>query len=297
MKPLAICLSSLSVLAISMGVAGAASAQSVRIEGAVARVVVIPEARSDVGVEIIPGRAELPALKVERRGDRVLIDGGLVQGRGNFRALRVNRCERGSATQRRPGEGAFVEVRGMGRINLEDAPLVVLRTPRKVDVDASGGVFGSVGPGAETLDLASAGCGLWTVGNVEGRADLAVAGSGGVRIGNTQRLNISIGGSGDVRAQQTGSLTASIGGSGDVKVRRVNGAAEIQVGGSGDVHIEGGRIDKLDVAIAGSGDIRIDATVADMDAAIAGSGDIRVERVTGRISRSVIGSGRVHIGN
>ena len=47
-------------------------------------------------------------------------------------------------------------------------PQVVIRTPRDVNVDAGGAVFGSVGRSA-SLDLGNAGCGDWTIANVDGR--------------------------------------------------------------------------------------------------------------------------------
>jgi hypothetical protein len=57
--------------------AGAAGAQELEIENAAARVVVIPEARSDVQVSVTPGRVGLPQLQIQRTRAGVEIDGGL----------------------------------------------------------------------------------------------------------------------------------------------------------------------------------------------------------------------------
>ena len=60
-----------------LALAGAANAAEVEIEHAVARVIVIPEDRADIGLEISQGSSGLPALEVRRRGDNVEIRGGL----------------------------------------------------------------------------------------------------------------------------------------------------------------------------------------------------------------------------
>src|SRR5690606_1613261 len=150
--------------------AGAASAAEVEIEHAVARVVVIPENRSDGGVEIIQGSARLPALQIRRRGNNVEIEGGLRR--------RIAPGEGAATGASQPGEGARVRVRGVGDIDMTQAPLIVLRTPMDVDVQADGAVYGSVGRGAASVELGNGGCGSWTVGNTEGALSLSVAGSG-----------------------------------------------------------------------------------------------------------------------
>lgn len=275
-----------------------AAAQDAEIRNAVARVIVIPEDRADVAVEITQGSADLPQLTVERRGDKVRIDGGLGRRRSllQFNSNSIRECNSGPADARQPGEGATVELRGLGRIRLEDAPLIVLRTPRDVDVSSESGIYGSIGRGARSVDLGAGGCGAWTVANVDGRMDIGVGGSGTVRAGTSRSLDVSLSGSGSILAGATGDLDASVSGSGNVVVASVNGAAEVSIGGSGDVAIRGGRVSSLEVSIAGSGDVRFDGTANSLEASIAGSGDVRVAEVTGPVSRSIVGSGEVRIG-
>lgn len=275
-----------------------AAAQDAEIRNAVARVIVIPEDRADIAVEITRGSADLPQLTVERRGSKVRIDGGLGRRRSVMQLTNdsIRECNDGRADARQPGEGATVEVRGKGRIRLEDAPLVVLRTPRDVDVSSGSGVYGAVGRGARSVDLGAGGCGNWTVANVDGRLEVAVGGSGTVRAGTSRLLEASVGGSGSVFAGATGDLDASIGGSGSIVVAGVNGPAEVAIGGSGDVTIRGGRASTLEVAVAGSGNVRFDGVADSLEASIAGSGDVRVAEVTGAVSRSIVGSGEVRIG-
>ena len=67
-------------------------------------------------------------------------------------------------------------------------------------------------------------------------------------------------------------------------------------GGSGGVNVRQGRMDKLSVAIGGSGDVRYGGATRDLDVAIAGSGSVRVASATGSVSRSVVGSGTLQIG-
>ena len=102
-----------------------AAAQEAEIRNAVARVIVIPEDRADIAVEITRGSADLPQLTVERRGSKVRIDGGLGRRRSmlQFNSDSIRECNDGRADARQPGAGATVEVRSKGRIRLEDAPL------------------------------------------------------------------------------------------------------------------------------------------------------------------------------
>lgn len=297
MKPAAIAAAMGSALAASAVLAAPAMAEDVTIRNAVARVIVIPEDRSDVGVEITQGSAGLPALRIERRGTQVRIDGGLGRGRGmSFNGGQIGSCNNGPADARQPGEGATVEVRGKGRIRMEDAPLIVLRTPRDVEVSGGGAIFGSVGRGARSVELGNGGCGSWTVANVDGDVDLSVGGSGSIRAGTSRNLEAAVGGSGSVFAGATGKLDASVGGSGSIDVARVDGETRIAIGGSGDVRVRGGRASTLEVSIGGSGDVNFGGTAGDVSAAIAGSGDVRVAQATDAVSRSIVGSGDLRIG-
>lgn len=297
MKPAAIVAAIGSALAASAVLAAPALAADVNIRNAVARVIVIPEDRTDIGVEITQGAAGLPDLRVERRGSDVTIDGSLGRGRGmSINGAQIGSCNSGPADARQPGEGASVEVRGKGRIRMEDAPLIVLRTPRDVEVTGGGALFGSIGRGARSVELGNGGCGSWTVANVDGDVDLSVGGSGSIRAGTSRNLEAAIGGSGSILSGATGRLDASVGGSGSIDVARVDGDTDIAIGGSGGVRVRGGRAPSLEVSIGGSGDVLFNGSAGDVSAAIAGSGDVRVSEASGRVSRSIVGSGNLRIG-
>lgn len=269
----------------------------VEIRHAVARVAVIVEDRTDIAVEVEQGSSGLPAIQVTRVGNEVRIDGGLRRRGFLNRRDAIRECRSGPDNAQRPGDGASVEVRDLGRINISDAPLIVIRTPRQVDVSASGAVFGSVGRGATAVDLGSTGCGYWNVANTEGPVSLSIGGSGDIRAGSSTSLDISIGGSGSVTAGATRGLEIAIGGSGDVAVARIDGPLDVAIGGSGDVVVRDGTSPDVSISIAGSGDVNFGGVAGDVDVSIAGGGDVAIARATGSVSRSIVGSGDIRIGS
>ena len=287
----------LAALALGAAPALAQSGPEVEIQHAVARVVVIVENRTDIGVEIQQGASGLPALRVERRGNDVRIDGGLRRRVAGFSVSdRIEDCRSGPNRSGRPGDGASVQVDGIGRINLSNAPMVVIRAPRDVKVEAGAAVYGSIGRGAASVSLGSGGCGDWDVANTDGPVEIALGGSGQVRIGTSRTLDVALGGSGALSAGATTTFELALGGSGEASVAAVNGDVDISIGGSGEVSIRGGRAPNMNIAIGGSGDIDFGGTAGDVDVAIMGSGDVRIAAVTGEISRSIAGSGDIRVG-
>ena len=285
-------------LAAVAGPALAKPGPEVAIRHAVARVAVVVEDRADVAVEVEQGSSGLPPVRVTRDGANVRIDGGLGGRRGLFgRSDGLRNCRSGSDNARTPGEGASVEVRSLGRIKLADAPLIVIRTPRDVNVDASGAVFGSIGRGATSIELGNSGCGDWNVANTDGRLSLGVAGSGDIRAGSSSELEASISGAGSITAGGTRGLDISVSGAGDVIVARVDGPTEISLAGAGDVSVRGGTAPTLSISIAGVGDVDFDGVAGDVDVSLAGAGDVNIARATGSVSRSVAGVGDIHIGD
>lgn len=295
----AILLSAAAAATVAAALAGPALARpgpEVEIEHAVARVVVIVEDRADIGVEIEQGASRLPALRVQRRGSDVRITGGLGRRMAGFRFGDDIRDCRSGPDQTRPGQGASVEVRGLGRINLDDAPRIVIRAPRDVTIEAGGAVYGSIGRGAASIDLGNGGCGDWVVANTDGPVEISSGGPGTMMIGTSRSLDLSLAGSGDVTAGATGRLDLSLAGSGSATIAEANGDVDISIAGSGETAIRRGRAPNLEISIAGSGDVDFGGTAGDVSVSIAGSGDVRVAEATGSVSRSVIGSGDIRIG-
>lgn len=278
----------LPVLTAGLGLAliasGAqAASPRVQIKDAVARVTVIPEARSDVKVEVFSSNQQLP-LEIREQGGKVIVDGGLDR--------KIRSCDGDSEK----GD-ASVQVVGVGRIAYANMPQLVVRVPKDVDVEAGGAVFGVVGK-SESLKLSNAGCGDWTVANVRGDLRLNLAGSGDTWVGTAGSATLRVAGSGDVRTQAiAGPFDANIAGSGDVWAAAVNGGeVDVKIAGSGNVRIAAGQGGAMTASVAGSGDVVFEGAVQSLKARIAGSGDVRVKAVKGEVSKAVIGSGDVVVG-
>jgi hypothetical protein len=266
--------------AASLAAGVAQAAPGVQLRNVIARVTIVPEARSDVAVFVTKANPRLP-LKISRVGDTVVVDGGL--------GWRNINCH---SFFGRPG--AFV--RGIGNVSYDDMPQIVVRTPLQFRAGAGGAVFGAVGPGAGG-DLANSGCGDWKVADQNGPLRLGLSGSGDVHAGTVAAADVHISGSSDVDMRAArGGLTAAVSGSGDVKVGTVNGLLRVRVGGSGDVIVHNGAVTDMDVSVAGSGDVKFGGVAGSLEANVAGSGDVSAARVTGAVAKHVAGSGDVSVG-
>ena len=271
----------LAASAAAVFAAGAASAAPVEVKDAVARVTVIPENRSDVKVEIVQANPRLP-IEVRTFAGQTIVDGGLRR--------RIRDC-------RGHGDNIRVAVRGMGEFALSELPQIVIHTPRDVDLDAGGAVWGSVGRAA-SVRLGNAGCGDWIVANVEGALRVSQAGSGDTHAGSAASAKVRVAGSGDtVVGDIKGGLDVDIAGSGDVTAASIEGPLEVHIAGSGDVKVASGHATTMGVTVAGSGDVSFGGVADSLRARIAGSGDVRARQVTGSVSKTVMGSGGVTIGN
>jgi len=269
-----------AVAAVAALTAGAASAASVDVRGAVARVTVIPENRADIKVEVIQANPRLP-LEVREFAGRTVVDGGLRR--------RIRGC-RGSH------ENIRVVVRDLGEVTWRDLPQVVIHTPRDVDLDAGGAVWGAVGRAAN-VRLGNAGCGDWTVANVDGELHVSQAGSGDTRAGSSASAKVHVAGSGDATLGEVrGGLNVDIAGSGDVFAASINGPLQVNVAGSGDVKVAGGRATTMQISVMGSGDVDFRGVADSLKAMVAGSGDVHAREVRGPVSKTVMGSGGVTIG-
>lgn len=276
-------LAAFTAMGAGVALAGAAqAAPSVVVKDAVARVVVIPENRTDVKVEFLTTNPDLP-ITVDQHGDRTILNGGL-----RWNKIRDCRTHNGEVT---------VKVHDVGEVTWEKMPQIVIRTPMNVDVGADGAVFGSIGR-ADSVDLDNAGCGDWTVANVKGGLKVNVAGSGDTKAGTAGDIRVNIAGSGDVAtAEVGGGADINVAGSGDVHLRSIGGDLNVSVAGSGDVVVDGGAAPQVRVNIAGSGDTDFGGTAGSVKANIMGSGDVRVAHATGDVHKAVMGSGDVIIGH
>ena len=125
---------------------------------------------------------------------------------------------------------------------------------------------------------------------------VAVEGSGDVVANNlrpAESFRAAVSGSGDVclSGVRTAKLELVIAGSGDVRVLGASDEVVIKISGSGDVAAQSLVGRNVKVSIAGSGDAKVNA-METLDVSIAGSGDVRYAG-TPKIKQSVAGSGSV----
>ncbi len=269
--------SAASLVALSLAATAANAATEVELRNVAARVVVTPENRSDVELKVAYGNAKLPAIMVHTQGNKLIADGKL-----DHRGMN---CQSGDT----------VKINDIGTVAKADLPVVYIKVPMNAQVAVGGATFGQLGA-TTTLDFSQGGCGNWTVGDVAGKAEINIGGSGDVTGGSAKDLEVNIGGSGNYRAASVAALEANIGGNGDIDLAKVNGTAEVNIGGSGNVVVKDGYMPRLEVNIAGSGDVRFGGEAKDVEVNIVGSGDVRVKKVSGNVSKSVMGSGNIIIG-
>ncbi len=256
------------------------NATEVVLRDAAALVRVRPEIRADVAVSIV-NEGRLPALDVRVSRGRLTIDGGL---RRQIRSCRVNGGDFEVVTSRQ------------GRLHGGELPVIELRVPERAVVTAGGAVRLHLAP-AQSAQVRLEGCGDADIVRVEGLADVAVSGTGDLRLYEAGQADVRVAGSGDVVVGVVRSgLTVSIAGAGDFVAARADGPTNIALQGAGDVIIRDGHASTLSVAIAGAGDVTHNGSAERLDAVVLGGGDVRVRHVSGQVSRRVLGGGEVVVG-
>ena len=280
----------LGMTAAAMIAATSASAASLEIRDAVVRVTIVPEARSDVVVQVVRTNPKLPLRVNGDGGGRVVVDGGADDSwLGGLLGRRAASCNFS-------GPRPSVTVWGVGSISVDDMPQIIVRTPMDAEVSTSGATIGTISR-TDSLVLSIAGCDDWTVANVRGRLKIHNAGSGHIRSGTAGSLAMNIAGSGSLRTHAIANgVSAHIAGSGEVDIEEASGPIQVDIAGHGDVRIGGGHATDMRVNIVGSGDVAYKGVADNLRAAIAGSGEIVVAKVTGSVRKSIAGSGAIDVG-
>jgi hypothetical protein len=269
-----------AIMAAGLAAAGVArAAPSVEIRDAVARVVVIPEDRADIKVEMLTTNRDLP-IDVHTSGSETIISGGL--------AHRIYSCHS-------RGDHPSASVRGVGRVDYKDMPQVVIHAPKAVIVEAGGAVIGTIGR-AQSLDLADSGCNAWTVADVAGDAIVRESGAGALRMGAAGRLDIRISGAASIHATDVGALDATLSGVGSVTVNTLTGPMQARVSGVGHINVLDGKAGAVRASVSGLGGVEFGGQAESLDAQISGLGNVRVKAVSGQVSKSVSGGGHVTVG-
>jgi len=265
---------------VALGAAGEASAAyrllsdgpQVELRDMVARVVVTPEERSDVDIRVRYGKAKVPTLMVSHRGNVTVLNGHL-NDRPNDSVFNL-RINFDGGDRDVSFDNGMVDIDGIGRVSVDDLPLVYIRVPSHAVVKDNSDSLGHINP-SQSLDLILNGGGDWTVDPVNGPLNVISSGASNLHVTAAGDAIVDNMGSGDIELGAVRALKVSLVGSGNF-VSRQSAATDIQNMGSGDVSL--GR-------------------VGDLKAQLAGSGDLTLERVGGRLQLSNFGSSDVHIGS
>lgn len=259
--------------------AGAANAAAVELKDAVARVTVVPEDRADVKVEVVTANPRLP-IEIRSFAGTTVIDGGLDH--------RIRDCHHRL-------DHPVAWVRGVGQVEGDAIPQLVIRTPRTVVISANGVVFGAIGRSA-SLDLHDSGCSAWTVADVAGDVRMQESGAGSVRLGTVGRLDLHLSGAADVQAVRIRQgMDTTLSGAGRVQVEDFAGPMDAHVSGIGHISVAGGRATAMRAAVSGMGGVEFGGVADSLDARISGIGAVRVRQVTGSVTRAISGAGHVTI--
>ncbi len=122
--------------------------------------------------------------------------------------------------------------------------------------------------------------------------DLTLAGSGTIRAQRVaSRANVTVAGSGGLEIDEAGPerFEATIAGSGDLEATGEVERLELTIAGSGSARMASLRAERAEVSVAGSGDAEF-ASDGRVDASIVGSGDV-VVRGNAECTASKVGSG------
>jgi hypothetical protein len=266
--------------ALAAAMAGEAAAAELVLDQAVARVVVIPEARSDIQVEVAQGRNGAPPVRVSRSGDSVTVSGG----------SRVRMCNFDTE------DGGWIMLSKSGpRVDMEDFASVTVRAPRDVRISGGGGaILGSIGR-SQTLTMEQSGCAHWTAGDVAGPLQAEMSTGANLRAGTvpTARLNATSGGA--VRVVRADRLDATATAGGVIKANAAPGVVVATATGGGVVTIDGGSTRSLTGTATGGAHIRHKGRVGELEASASGGAVIKVEHAGRVLSRYAHGGSSVVI--
>lgn len=280
-------------LAAALLAGASAHAASLDLKHIVAKVVVVPEARSDISVTVIRANPKLPMRVRNALDDVTVVDGGDRDWWPQLFGGRISHCRVGP-------EGTSVHVAGVGDFSEDQLPQLLVRVPLDAKISTSGAIVGSL-PAADSLSLSIAGCDTWTIGDIKGRMHLSEAGQGRIRTGALGAADIDIAGTATVSTRAIAEeLKVSISGSGDLYASSASGQIGMSIAGSGRVRIDGGHVALLKGSIAGDGDLTYEGAADRVKISVAGKGSVHVAHVqgmTGPLNKSIMGVGQIDEGH
>ena len=280
-----------SLLALSLATDASAQMRllsdgpQIELRDLAARVVVTPEDRSDVDIRVRYGKAKVPTLMVSHRGDVTVLNGHLSsQPRiGNF-TLAIN-------FDNVTADGGEVYISGIGKVQVEDLPLVFIRVPNNAVVKDSAYTLGHVNP-SKSLDIIMNGSGDWSIDPVSGPLNIINSGSGAIHVASAGDGIVDNMGAGDIRIESMRNLKLSMTGSGNFSAGRAMNT-DVQNQGSGDVDLR--NVNAITAKLNGSGDLILGNVTSGLTLINNGSSDVSADRLVGPVSLNLAGSGDVNI--
>jgi len=281
--------------AVSLACAGSSQAQihllsdgpQIELRDMVARIVVMPEDRSDIDIRVRYGKVHVPTLMVSHHGNVTVLNGHLSNPNKNFGfkfRIDINDTDNGEVDK------GTVFISGLGNVNIGDLPLVFVRVPQNAVVKDSAYSFGQVKP-SKSLDFIMNGNGDWQIEPVSGSLSVIDSGSGTLHVSSAGDSIIDSMGSGDIDIGSARNLRISLSGSGGFSSGQ-SLDTELQNSGSGDVNL--GRVRNLRAQLNGSGDLTL-ATVGGISVVNNGTSDVRIARANGPVNLDLSGSGDINI--
>ena len=278
----------------ALSLASSASAQmrlisdgpQIELRDLAARVVVTPEDRSDIDIRVRYGKAKVPTLMVSHRGNVTVLNGHLSAqppSFGNFTlAIKFDDIVASNGS---------VEISGLGKVDVEDLPLVFIRVPNNAVVKDSGYSVGHINP-SKSLDMIMNGSGDWSIDPVAGPLNIIDSGSGNIHVTSAGDGIIDNMGSGDIVVDSMRNLKLSMTGSGGFSTHQALDT-DIQNQGSGDVSLRNVRA--ITAKLNGSGDLILGDVTSGLTLINCGSSDVSADKVVGQVSLNLAGSGDVDI--
>ncbi|ESQ75110.1 GIN domain-containing protein [Asticcacaulis sp. AC402] len=278
-----------SVAAIAMATGAAAQMRlisdgpQIELRDLAARVVVTPEDRSDIDIKVRYGKAKVPALMISQRGNVTVLNGHL-SGTSPRTSLTIHFDEETI-------QSGQVFISGMGKVKIDDLPLVFVRVPNNAVVKDNAYTLGHMKP-SRSLDMIMHGSGQWTVEPVSGPLNIINSGAGDISVSTAGDTIVDNMGSGDINIQSVRRLKLTQTGSGSFAAQ--NGTdVEIFNQGSGDVGLINAR--SVKAKMNGSGDLSLGNVMNGLTLVNNGSSDVSVQKIAGPVSLSLAGSGDVDI--
>lgn len=262
----------------------AASAAELVIDGAMARIVVVPEARSDLQVEVAPGSNSMLAVQVRRAGDRVVLRSNLVAR---------------SCSSRGDGADAWREMTvrftNGARARMAEAPVITVHAPRDLTISGQGPVSGVVGP-MRNLTVRYDKCGHWKAANVAGRLDVLATRGAAVSAQDVGYGVFRADHGGAVAAESVADLDIDARNGGAVSVERAAGRARLNGEAGGAISVSGGRARDLQVTAVSGAAVSFGGRAGRVNASAQGGAVVSIAQADGPVTRSSGGGAILSIG-